>query len=389
MTVYINSEGYLEYPAVFISDMHLGKKHSRPDMLYEFLSKLKCQQLFIVGDAIEGWGLMKKNHRKFDEMTLRVMDLLNAMADSGVEITYLPGNHDENLRFHWDNQKLKIRKPKLHKETLFRRSILDHDYTFSDPKTGLSSTFHLTDDLTYIDPQGRRMHVLHGDQFDPRYLRSKWGKILSKVGDAAYDTMIEVNGHVSGAARHILGVDFSFSKMAKKQAKRFFNVAEGFEKALSEVASGKEYDGLVCGHIHTANVADVDGALYVNSGDWVESCTAAMHDEDGNWMTLGWEDAREQLGFSAREFTTEKSPHAYAEYRGVTERQLKWVQRIWPAKDFDKRYELLKDARRDVMDIRRRFEDALDNDKGVKKMRKRLAKARETVEQHAQSLALY
>jgi UDP-2,3-diacylglucosamine pyrophosphatase LpxH len=361
MTVHVNEQGYLEYPTVFISDMHLGKKHAQADMLYEFLSRLKCEKLYIVGDAIEGWGLMKKKHRKFNEMSLRVFDCLNAMAARGVEIILLPGNHDERLRTDWDSQQRRFKKPKPWKRDLFRRSVLDQHHEFKDKISGRSARFYLTDEALYVDPKGRRMRVLHGDQFDPRYLKDN--KILSKIGDGAYDFMIWLNGHVSKFCQ-IFNSHFSLSRLLKSEAKKYFKVSENFEAELAREAEGDEFDGLVCGHIHTATVNDEHGVLYVNSGDWVESCTAAMHDADGNWLVLDWMEVRAALGFTARASELDVNP--YRLYRGVTQQQLKWIQRIWPAKDYFHRYSAVKAARRKIWRIRRQLENAWDIGCGIR-----------------------
>jgi UDP-2,3-diacylglucosamine pyrophosphatase LpxH len=333
----------LAFPTVFISDMHLGKGVAQVEMLLEFLNHIKCDQLFIVGDGIEGWGLMGKKHRKFREMELRVFDRINAMAHAGVAVTWLPGNHDENLRAHWHIGKAKLKKPDEKKESRKRRAILGHTYSFKDTAQGLESRIRLVNECEYVDPAGRRMRIIHGDQFDPRFLRTAWGKALSYVGNGLYDVAIELNGMAVKLAREYAGKNFSLATVLKKAAKDKFKVIDAFERAVMHVAQVKDVDGLVCGHIHHAEIHDRYGAMYVNSGDWVESCTAAVHDEEGNWRILDWDEEREKLGLGALPVESDKNPSAA--FRGITQKQMLWIQRLWPGRKLAEKLEAVARAR--------------------------------------------
>ncbi len=379
--------------AAFISDMHLGKKHARPDMLFEFLSRLDCEKLYIVGDGIEGWGMMKGKHRKFDEMTQRVFDALNAHAANGTEIIFIPGNHDERLRADWDNQAMKFKKNKPHKASLFRRSILDQDHTFVDRQTGRSATYHLTNEAVYTAPDDRRYKVVHGDQYDPQYLQGNSGRLLSQFGDAAYDTMISVNGALSYLSRRTIGRDLSISKALKAAAKNYFDVTESFQRELTRIAEEEpDIDGLICGHIHTPMIADEQTPIYINTGDWVESCTAVLNDFDGKWHSVDWPEDRAALGFSA--FANAQDPNPFAEYRGVSQAQFKWIQRIFPAEDFHKRQDALRAIRRQANALNTKFHEAAEAQGAlagleISRIQRALAHTEKKLETAEEALALH
>lgn len=348
MVFQVCEHGYLHAPSVFISDTHLGKKQARPELLLEFLYRLRCKKIFIVGDFIEGWGRMKADHAPFDEMTLRVFDALNAMASAGVEIAYLPGNHDERLRMDWDNQAGRFKAHKPHKASLFRRSLLDQHHEFKDCKTGLSAKFYLADQMIYCDPAGRSLLVLHGDQFDPRYFARPAGRLLCKLGDGLYDRLIDVSGFVSLATRTLWGEDVSLSKILKSAVKRYVNVVENFEKALIDVVAEGDVQGIIAGHIHSAEVTEKHGGLYINSGDWVESCTVAAHDAQGVWGITDWHKMRAEFGL--RECLTPADANPYEDFRGVTAKQMKWVERLWPSRDYGELEQALRAARREMIE---------------------------------------
>lgn len=314
-SAHVRSFSDTRYPLVIISDTHLGKKSASADMLYEFLERLNCETLVLNGDIIDGWVLMKKAHRKFPEMQKRVLDLLNAKIAAGMKVIYIPGNHDEKLR---------------------------HLGLFGKELFGV----HFADSLVYTDRRNRRFFILHGDQYDPNFLKDK-GKILYHIGDAAYDGLIELNAITSKAARKLLSKRFSIAAYAKRKTKNLLGVIGKFEDVVAGSALEEGVDGIICGHIHHAEWTTKGAALYGNSGDWVESCTALTCDEQGEWNVIHWHDEREKLGLSYHPDTYDPNP--YMEYRDTTERQLRLIQRLWPSRDRAALLDELRERRHQMM----------------------------------------
>lgn len=366
----------LHYPTVIISDAHLGKDVAQADMLHEFLEQIECDTLYLLGDIIDGWHLMSQKHKKFDEMHARVLDSINRKADQGTDVIYIAGNHDENLRARWNVMQRRLKKPKNKKG---RHPILNRTHVFSHQRKGIRCPIRFINGETYQDPAGRSLLLIHGDQFDWKKLKTRWGQILSHVGDKAYDGLIKVNGYAVQLSKKYQGTNFSIASYIKKKAKSSIGIIDNYERAVAKVASKGKVDGIICGHIHYAEIRDIDGAFYANSGDWVESATALVHDEDGNWEIIDWIEQRADHGLSA--LPCDSDPNPNAEYRAVTEKQLRWIQRLWPARNFDavlarveKTMENFERVKRTADEVELAFEDAL-NCKKLGKLARRLEKA--------------
>lgn len=295
------------YPLIILSDIHLGKKSCSADMLYEFLMHHTCDTLVLNGDIIDGWVLEKKRHRKLPEMQKRVIDLINARIASGLRVVYIPGNHDEKLRA----------------EEILGKTI---------------HGIHFSDSLIYTDRLNRRFFILHGDQFDPQFLKNK-GSTLYKIGDALYDGLIELNAVTSKAASKLLSKKFSIAAYAKKKTKNLMGLIGRFEDVVTQSANDNDTDGVICGHIHHAEFEKKGNVLYGNSGDWVESCTALLCSDEGEWSVSHWHDDREKFGL--RTPPSEADENKFAEYRPQTEKLLRLVQRMWPGKDWGELMEKL------------------------------------------------
>ncbi len=282
-----------------ISDLHLGKKSAAADMLYECLQHVSFDRLILNGDIIDGWVLMKKAHRKLPEMQKRVLDILNARIAAGVEVIYIPGNHDE-----------KLRRLNISGKTFFGiRFEAEHKFT---------------------DPAGRKFLALHGDRFDPNFIKDKAG-LIYRMGDMAYDGLIEVNAVTSLMTHKVLKKRFSLAAYAKKKTKDIIGIIDKFEDVVAAAAAHEEVDGVLCGHIHHAEISNKYGVMYGNSGDWVESSTALTCDEHGNWNIMEWLAKRHEFGLSTRPQESDVNP--YSTYRETTERQLRLIQKLWPARD--------------------------------------------------------
>ncbi|MBX9699196.1 MAG: UDP-2,3-diacylglucosamine diphosphatase [Acetobacteraceae bacterium] len=242
------------YRSVFISDLHLGTRGCRADFLLDFLREVECDRLYLVGDIIDGWRLRRTWYwcAEFDAV---VRELLR-LSRSGVEVIYIPGNHDEMVR---DWLGLEIAGIRLMPEAV-----------------------HETAD-------GRRLLVIHGDQFDGVI---RYAKVLAFLGDWAYDRALVLNRWFNLARRHLGLPYWSLSQWLKLQVKEAVKAIDRFETALAQEARRRGLDGVVCGHIHHAEMRQVQGVLYMNDGDWVESCTALVEHPDGRFELLDW--ARER-----------------------------------------------------------------------------------------------
>jgi len=242
------------YRSVFISDVHLGTRGCRSDFLADFLRQTSCEKLFLVGDIIDGWRLRKSWY--WDEGCDEVLRQILGHARAGAEVTYIPGNHDEMFRA-WMPLGLEIAGIKLRKEA------------------------------THVTADGRRLLVLHGDEFDSVV---RYAKFLAYLGDWAYNAALNCNTWFN-AVRRRLGLPYwSLSQWLKRQVKEAVKAIDRFETAVATEAKRRGFDGVVCGHIHYAEMRDVQGVLYINDGDWVESCTALVEHHDGRMEILHWAD---------------------------------------------------------------------------------------------------
>ncbi|MDO9710204.1 UDP-2,3-diacylglucosamine diphosphatase [Paracraurococcus lichenis] len=240
------------YRTIFLSDVHLGTRGCRADFLLDFLRRNDCDRLFLVGDIIDGWRLRKSWYwtEEFDE----VLRSFAGMARRGVEVTYIPGNHDEMFR-DWIGLGLEVAGVKMAREAVHEGA------------------------------DGRRYLIMHGDEFDGVI---RYAKFLAHLGDWAYDWALTLN-RVFNSLRRRLGYPYwSLSQWLKRQVKEAVKAIDRFEVALAGEAKRRGLDGVVCGHIHHAEMRTVQGVLYMNDGDWVESCTALVEHADGRFELVDW-----------------------------------------------------------------------------------------------------
>jgi UDP-2,3-diacylglucosamine pyrophosphatase LpxH len=215
--------------------------------------------MYLVGDIIDGWRLKKRFYwpAAHNDVLWRIMK----RAKRGTRVVYIPGNHDEMFRqFAGMNfGGVQIRRKAIHETA-----------------------------------DGRRLLVLHGDEFDTIMLAHRW---LAFVGDAAYTMLMRLNVVVN-AVRRRMGLPYwSLSKMAKHKVKNAVSFISRFEEVVAHEAGARGVDGVVCGHIHNAEMRQISGVAYYNDGDWVEGCTALVEHLDGRMEVLHWADeiaARDQ-----------------------------------------------------------------------------------------------
>ncbi len=248
-----------DYRSVFISDVHLGSTACSAELLLDFLKTVRCEQLYLVGDIIDVWSMRKHFYwpASHNEVVRRVLK----MAKKGTRVIYIPGNHDEMFRAHVG---LDVGGVEIHQDCI-----------------------HETAD-------GRRLLVLHGDEFDQVV---KFSPLLANLGAHAYEKLIRLNAWVN-RFRRVFGAPYwSLAKYLKHRVKNAVQYIGEFERAVVTAARQRGVDGLVCGHIHHAEITTVEGVTYCNDGDWVETCSALVEHADGRLEILRWAEhvaAREQ-----------------------------------------------------------------------------------------------
>ena len=235
---------------IFISDVHLGTRGCKAELLADFLARNSCDTLYLVGDIVDGWQLKRRWY--WSDAQSRVVGEILRKVDEGVRVVYVPGNHDEFLRDYCG------------------RSIAGIEVVREE--------IHET-------AAGLRLLVLHGDQFDGVIGYAKW---LAHVGDRAYAAALALNARLH-VLRRALGLPYwSLSAYLKKNVKNAVEYVSRFEEVVARAAVPKGVDGVICGHIHQAEMRQIGSILYLNDGDWVESCTALVEDARGHLEILRW-----------------------------------------------------------------------------------------------------
>ncbi len=238
------------FRSVFISDVHLGTKDSKASQLNDFLKLHRFDQVYLVGDIFDGWRMRNGIHwhKSFNRIISRVLKI----SKNKVPVYYITGNHDEFLR--------KFANSRFENIQLLNRI----DHTTAD---------------------GRRLLVIHGDQFESV---THCGRFLKLIGDRGYDLLMFIN-RVINRFRTRYGYGFwSFSGYLKDHIQRAQRYIRDYEYAVSHGAKRQKYDGVVCGHIHQAAIKKIDGIDYYNTGDWVESCTAIVEHHNGEMELIHW-----------------------------------------------------------------------------------------------------
>ncbi|PIX97142.1 MAG: UDP-2,3-diacylglucosamine hydrolase [Hydrogenophilales bacterium CG_4_9_14_3_um_filter_63_34] len=237
--------------SVFISDVHLGTRACQADRLLAFLREYPARHLYLVGDIIDFWSMSRGIHWSPAQNT--VIQKVLRRARHGEQVVFVPGNHDEALRDYC--------------ETAFGDIRVEREYV------------HETAD-------GRRLLLIHGDEFDQVTRHHRWVAVL---GDVAYNGLVRINAWLSWSRRQ-LGISgyWSLAGYAKRRVKTALQFIFDFEVSLIRHVRERGLDGVICGHIHWAALREVDGLVYANCGDWVDSCTAIVEHEDGRLEMVEW-----------------------------------------------------------------------------------------------------
>jgi len=240
------------YRTLFISDVHLGTKGCQAEALLEFLKHHEADTIYLVGDIVDGWRL--KSGWFWPQSHNDVVQKLLRQGRKGARIVYVPGNHDEFLREFCG----------VH---------------FGD--------IEIVETIVHDAADGKRYLVMHGDAFDLVIHHARW---LAFLGDWAYEIALALSTRINIVRRRLGFTYWSLSAWAKARVKNAVNFIGRFEETLAAEARRHGVDGVICGHIHSAATRDFDGFTYINTGDWVESCTAVVEHRDGRMEIIRWQE---------------------------------------------------------------------------------------------------
>ena len=240
----------LRFRSIFISDLHLGTPGCQAAHLLDFLRHTESRYLYLVGDIVDGWQLKRRWywHQSHNDVVQKVL----RKARKGTRVTYIAGNHDEALRH------------------------------FLGVAFG---GIEIRDEAVHRTADGRRLLVIHGDLFDAVVQRARW---LAHLGDWLYGLVLKLNQWLNHATARLGLRYWSLSQFLKHRVKNAVSYMTDFEEALAHEARRRGFDGVVCGHIHKAEIRDIGGVLYCNDGDWVESLTALVELETGELRLIDW-----------------------------------------------------------------------------------------------------
>jgi UDP-2,3-diacylglucosamine pyrophosphatase LpxH len=257
--------GHKHHRAIFISDLHLGTPGCQAAALLDFLKTHPSDTLYLVGDIIDGWQLRRKWY--WPQLHNDVIQKLLRRARKGHRIIFVPGNHDE-----------------------FARGFIGHQF----------GGIEVVEEAVHITADGRSLWVIHGDYFDGVIQCAKW---LAYLGDNLYEFTLKLNRHLN-TLRARLGLPYwSLSAYLKQKIKTALNYVTDFEVAVASEARRRGHDGVVCGHIHRAEMRTINGTLYCNDGDWVESLTALVEHMDGRLELVHWAQPPARLTRDASQVT--------------------------------------------------------------------------------------
>lgn len=241
------------YRTIIISDVHLGTPDSKAKELVRFLKSHTCQTLVLNGDIIDGWYLRrigskwKKKHNRFIRLVSKMMD------KQKTKVVYVRGNHDD---------------------------FLDNIIPLELGNLSIVKQYE-------IESAGKKFWIVHGDIFDSITTHLKW---LSKLGDIGYNLLIKINKWYNRYRAWRGKPYYSLSREIKAKVKKAVSYISDFQTEMASLAKKRNYQGVVCGHIHQPSIENYNGIIYMNSGDWVESLSALVEDFEGNWKIILYED---------------------------------------------------------------------------------------------------
>ena len=264
------------YRSIFVSDVHLGTKDCQADRLNNFLKHNSCDTLYLVGDIIDAWRI-QQNKWRWKQSHTNVVRRVLGHAKRGTRVVFIAGNHDE-----------------------FLRPMIPYGFSF-----GL---IEIHNQIEHIGADGKHYLVVHGDLFDGITRLAPW---IAFLGDKAYDFVLGLNNKFNWIRRRMGFGYFSLSKFLKHKVKKAVDFIFKFEENLANYCKKRGFDGVICGHIHHAEIKEINGVTYMNDGDWVESCTALVEHHDGRWEIITWikesDDVDTDTNSSSREQSSGRS----------------------------------------------------------------------------------
>jgi UDP-2,3-diacylglucosamine pyrophosphatase LpxH len=249
--------------SAFISDVHLGTPDCKADYLLDFLRQLRCEKLYLVGDIIDMEALAKRPW--WQPQHTAVLAEVLALARRGVEVTYIPGNHDAPLR-----------------------ALQGQDF----------AGIRIALDAVHVGADGRRYRVSHGDEFDPGHVGRGW---MLHLGDAMHRFISWGNRRLHAVRQRLALPYLPLSIIIKSHVGKALVYILAYEERAARAAHEQGFDGHICGHIHFGQVRQIGTVLYLNDGDWVEHCTALVEDHTGAMELLHWSEQATALGRASRE----------------------------------------------------------------------------------------
>ena len=261
------------YRSIFVSDVHLGTKDCKAGQLNNFLKHNSCDTLYLVGDIIDAWKI-QQNRWRWKQSHTNVVRRVLGHAKRGTRVVFIAGNHDE-----------------------FLRPMIPYGFSF-----GL---VEIHNQIEHVGADGKHYLVVHGDLFDGITRLAPW---IAFLGDKAYDFVLGLNNKFNWIRRRMGFGYFSLSKFLKHKVKRAVDFIFKFEENLANYCKKRGFDGVICGHIHHAEIKEINGVTYMNDGDWVESCTALVEHHDGRWEIITWIKESDDVDTDTNSSSREQSP---------------------------------------------------------------------------------
>jgi len=260
------------YRSIFVSDVHLGTKDCQADKLNNFLKHNSCDTLYLVGDIIDAWKI-QQNKWRWKQSHTNVVRRVLGHAKRGTRVVFIVGNHDE-----------------------FLRPMIPYGFSF-----GLIEIHNQTE---HIGADGKHYLVVHGDLFDGITRLAPW---IAFLGDKAYDFILTLNNKFNWIRRRLGFGYFSLSRYLKYKVKKAVDFVFKFEENLANYCKKRGFDGVICGHIHHAEIKEINGVMYMNDGDWVESCTALVEHWNGRWEIVTWTKEKDRVDINTNSSSREQS----------------------------------------------------------------------------------
>ena len=270
------------YRSIFVSDVHLGTKDCKAEQLNNFLKHNSCDTLYLVGDIIDAWKI-QQNKWRWKQSHTNVVRRILGHAKRGTQVIFIAGNHDE-----------------------FLRPMIPYGFSF-----GL---IEIHNQVEHIGADGKHYLVTHGDLFDGITRLAPW---IAFLGDKAYDVVLTVNNKFNWIRRRMGFGYFSLSKYLKYKVKKAVDFVFKFEENLANYCKKRGFDGVICGHIHHAEIKKINGVMYMNDGDWVESCTALVEHHDGRWEIVTWTQEKDNVANDISSSTPQRSARSTRKNRNA------------------------------------------------------------------------